>query len=232
MGCDARDGISLDQKKAGVSAFAVLLPARRTLAILTWFGLFGRIESQGVGVGGGWPIGWSSMASRVDVGKRRVLGKDRGRMAGKKVLLYGNDSSAAANAIELYALRDMNTQFFWVIPKRLEPRNELLDLSEATNILSSTEVALAVQIYSQADSNTVVAMSAWGIEAIAERMGLLVSLQTSEESCRRMRGHIILHNLSVGQVTSCLLLGDKIQKPCQAEPHFYLLGDRSEWQRF
>lgn len=235
LGCDARDGISLDQRAE--QEFRLLLSSSQRGEHSQIFDLVldcsgGESNRKGLASGGGWPIGWSSMASRVDVGKRRVLGKDRGRMAGKKVLLYGNDSSAAANAIELYALRDMNTQFFWVIPKRLEPRNELLDLSEATNILSSTEVALAVQIYSQADSNTVVAMSAWGIEAIAERDGrLLVSLQTSEEETVDVCVDHIIHCAACQSGTSYqhnLLLGDKIPEALiQAEPHFYLLGDRS-----
>ncbi len=79
-------------------------------------------------------------------------------------MLIGNDAAAAANAIELAQLaKTEKTQLFWVIPKRLTPRESLLQASVANSPLSAEEVALAESTYREADGLFVVPVEAWGV---------------------------------------------------------------------
>lgn len=86
-------------------------------------------------------------------------------------MLIGNDVAAAANAIELAELaKTEKTQLFWVIPKRLTPRESLLQATGANSPLSAEEVALAESIYREADGLFVVPIEAWGVEAIQKSL--------------------------------------------------------------
>lgn len=235
IGCDERDSIS--QANRAEQEFRLLVSSSQRGEHSQIFDLVldctgGQSLRRGLASGGGLPIGWSSLAPRVDLGKRRILSKNSERFAGKKILLFGNDSSAAGNAVELYSLRELNTQFFWVIPKRLKTSDRLLDLPVTPDILSPDEALRAEQIYRQADSNTVVAMSAWGIEAIAERDGkLLVSLQTTEEATLDVLVDCVIHcgacRSGASYEHNLRLLNTSPDAVLQAEPHFYLLGDRA-----
>lgn len=187
----------------------------------------------GMASGGGIPIGWSEVASHVLCGKRAVLGKERSLFAGKRVLLFGDDAAAAANALELDKLTAEKTSLFWVLPKRMSGNSSWLESELTWDWLSQDQVRQAKQLYETADAQTVVAMAAWGIEAIRSRdSGLQVTLQKNQQECV---------DLEVDVIINC---GDRLSEPAydhnlwlwpqgqdwlvQAEPHFYVLGSRSQ----
>jgi hypothetical protein len=187
----------------------------------------------GLASGGGIPIGWSEVASQVLSGKRAILGKERSLFSGKRVLLFGDDAAAAANALELDKLTAEKTRLFWVLPKRLGGDSQWLETELAWDWLSQDQVRQAKLLYETSDAQTVVAMAAWGIEAIrSQDSGLQVTLQKNQQECV---------DLEVDIIINC---GDCLSEPAydhnlwlwpqgqdwivQAEPHFYVLGTRSQ----
>ncbi len=240
LGCTWQDATSLERRAE--QEFRLLLESTQrgqfTQVVDIVFDCSGGEASRGgLATGGGQPIGWRQLQDRILLGRRRVLTRERPSFSGKRVMLIGNDAAAAANAIELAQLaKTEKTQLFWVIPKRLTPRESLLQASVANSPLSAEEVALAESTYREADGLFVVPVEAWGVEALREESGqLIVTLQRTEDETL---------DFSVDQVIHC---GDVVDEPnyehnlrlepivtdeasgafVTREPHFYRLGGRS-----
>ncbi len=184
----------------------------------------------GMASGGGVPIGWSLLRNRVRSGRRRVLTREKDHFSQKKVLLWGNDIAAAANAIDLNQLvKTSGVQLFWCLPKRIDPSSTVVRNVAQPTPLSSSEIAQAEEIFRQADGFNVVPLEAWGIEGLREEAGkLVVTLQKTEDEtldfvvdeiidCGDLSGELnYRHNLDL----SMLAGSDFIT----AEPHYYRLG--------
>ena len=91
---------------------------------------------RGLASGGGQPIGWSALGAAVSMGKQDFSGRQGQEFRGRRVLLFGNDAAAAANAVELCERSDLQSQLYWVLPKRLGGRDGVLDLPTDCGLLS------------------------------------------------------------------------------------------------
>ncbi len=235
LGCDSGDNIPDEQRAEQEFRLLVSSEQRGEYSqvvdlVLDCSG--GQSVRRGLATGGGLPIGWSNLATKIHVGRYDIRGRDRDKFAGKRVLLFGNDHTAAANAVELDELQASGTKLFWVTPKRIQPLGKLLDLRDDTSPVGSDEIAQAVQIYQNADSDSVVSLAAWGIEAIAVREDqMVVTLQSTEEETLDVLVDRIVHCgpcLPEPSYQHSLRLDAKPSDPVvQSEPHFYILGDRS-----
>jgi hypothetical protein len=202
---------------------------------------------QGMASGGGLPIGWNEVKSRVWRGRIRVLERKRGEFSGKRVLLWGNNAAAIANALELIQLtRTSQTQLFWIVPKRLDTEPSIIDPHRDYAPLSPAELLQAEQFYQEADALTLMTIPSWGVEAIRELNGeFIATLQTTENDTLDVTVDQLIdcsdylsqpsyqHNLQIDQLPA--------DQPwdCQdaawyrnvltQEPHLYVLGERA-WQ--
>lgn len=234
LGCDARDQVTLEQRAN--QEFRLLIASSQRgeysqIVDLVFDCTGGQSVRKGLASGGGQPIGWHHDSSQVLYGKRDILGKDRSRFTGKRVLLFGNDQAAAANAVELFELRNAGTELFWIIPKRIVSTDSLLDFSDNFNFVRPEEAETAERIYREADSQSVVGLAAWGIEAVeVQGERLLVKLQTTEDETVDLSVDYLIH---CGPCQTGLSYQHSLQLTPQPtsiyapdEPHYYFLGDR------
>ncbi|MFO0941300.1 MAG: hypothetical protein U0930_11075 [Pirellulales bacterium] len=184
----------------------------------------------GMASGGGEPIGWSQMGDRVRIGRRRVLTREKELYSQKKVLLWGNDIAAAANALDLNQLvKSSGTQLFWCVPKRLTSRSTLIRQNCEPSPLSDEEIAAAEAIFREADGLNVVPLEAWGIEGLRDEAGkLVVTLQKTEDETLDFSVDEIIH---CGALASELNYKHNLSLDLRegsafvtCEPHYYRLG--------
>ncbi|MBX3423569.1 MAG: hypothetical protein KF752_18590 [Pirellulaceae bacterium] len=191
--------------------------------------------------GGGQPAGWQAVVGQVLLGKRPILGKERSLFSGQRIMLFGSDDTAMANALEIAQLAQSEsspeTTLFWVVPKRLVQPERVLELPADSGFVDGDEVERAEQLYRQADSRRIVPLTAWGVEAIApSQRGWKVTLQTGPDETLELEVDRLVHcgdRLPAAGYHHSLQLepwsdGGACDAAVTREPHFYLLGDRGQ----
>lgn len=236
LGCSQTQRADIEDRAA--QEFRLLLTSQSRGQFTQVFDLVldcsgGQANRCGLASGGGVPIGWSEVASQVLQGKRAALGKESGQFAGKRVLLFGDDEAAAANALELAKLTTEQTRLFWVFPKRIGDDSQRFQNEWSRGWLTHDEVRQAKQLYDTADAQNVVALKAWGLEAIRKTVsGLHVTLQKNQQECVDLEVDVIVHCgdcLPEPTYSHNLWLWPQCQDwMVQAEPHYYVLGQRSQ----
>ena len=149
--------------------------------VLDCSGTFG--NHNWLGSGGVPAIGERQLASRIDYGVPDLVGKDRHRFAGKRVLVVGSGYSAATAVVALGEMFDQNstTDVFWVTRKASETPLPAIadDVLEGRVALT----AAANDLASDPDSR-VTWLAATTIQqlAVAENGDLLASIETRSAS--------------------------------------------------
>jgi hypothetical protein len=188
----------------------------------------GLAASAGLASGGGLAIGQRAHTAEMRSGKLDVLGKARGALAGKHTLLFGGDSSACANAIDLaqLAAEVPETRTTWIIPKHIGAPKAL----DLPTTWPADMTSLAHQLADNQHPSTV-ALTAWGIESIQLAEGWKLRLQTGEEETLDISGDVFINcNLRRRDWSFCdgLLVAENSSSGfLTAEPHYYVLGEKS-----
>lgn len=236
LGCRPDDNVSIEQRADQEFRLLATSEQRGQFTqvvdlVLDCSGL--QSTRTGMASGGGEPIGWSMLSHRVRQGRRRILTREKELYSQKKVLLWGNDIAAAANALELNQLVHSNgTQLFWCIPKRLESGSATISRGVQPSPLTEEEVAQAESIFHQADGLNVVPLEAWGIEGLKDEAGkLIVTLQKTEDETLDFAVDEIIHcGSSTGELNYRHNLSLQMLEGSNfvtAEPHYYRLGMQS-----
>ncbi len=198
----------------------------------------GRPARRGLASGGGLAVGEIACRPHMHDGKRDVIGKHRRWFAGQHCVLFGNDVSACANAVELseLAAQVAGTRVSWVVPKRRGGSWQLAPELAAAGYATLREQAAALLA---GDHPAVVPIAAWGIESIrCDAQGAAsaaagesaqawqIKLQTTAEETLDLQADCFVNcstRCRSGAHRHELLVGPA-ERGLTAEPHYYVLG--------
>ncbi|MEO8268616.1 MAG: hypothetical protein ABI557_02780 [Aureliella sp.] len=192
----------------------------------------GLARPLGLASGGGLAIGESTAQAGMLSGRVDILGKHRGRLAGKHALLFGRDEEACGNAIDLAQLARAvpGTRATWILPKKFGDR----DASFISPNAAAEFVATARKLADNEDIDSpVVSLSAWGIEAVQvdTESGWRVRLQISEEETLDIQGAELINCQTTQCDWSFTQALPHVQRQGEdgltGEPNYYVLGQKA-----
>lgn len=206
----------------------------------------------GLAVGGGLAVGESTQRTERENrelgwyrGKVDLLGKKRDAFAGKKTILWGNSPTACANALDFVSLagETEGSKLNWLFPKQADGK-PAWPIEDANSRQPWTDDDIQrVNAFRENAPAGSTHMDAWGIDAVSrsDNGQWVIKTQTSLEDSMELQCDCFI---DCGTEVAnwgwlCDLDAERslpwekeesIPSPLTAEPHYYVLGQKSSRQ--